>query len=199
MYPCLDCRISIRGLWQPQTVALLDVQVVDTDAPSCIQWSTFPQQKRRKGNTAVQLKYLLHLLLYPLMECWAERQIGLPKGLDKPLAYMMAAHKVLFLEIQRATNLCLCIKWRSGVGIVDGAEYYQDLINTFIYFIISFYLLYNNNYYSRVSIITLNIYNIITVLSYTMLLHKTIHWNGEGEATNIQLPSNETAELWHSL
>ena len=32
--------ISIRGLWQPQTVALLDVRVVDTDAPSHIHRST---------------------------------------------------------------------------------------------------------------------------------------------------------------
>ena len=29
------------------------------------------------------------------------------------------------------------------------------------------------------------------ILSYTMLL-KTIHWNGEGEETNSQLPSNGT-------
>ena len=52
---------------------------------------------------------------------------------------MMAAHKVLFLEILRATNLCLCgshIKWRSGVGIDYGTEYYQGLINTH-YFILS--------------------------------------------------------------
>ena len=36
-------------------------------------------------------------------------------------------------------------------------------------------------------------------LSYTVTKQKTIHWNGEGEETNIQLPSNGTAELWHLL
>ena len=38
--PALIADISIRGLWQPQTVALLDVRVVDTDAPSHIHRNT---------------------------------------------------------------------------------------------------------------------------------------------------------------
>ena len=32
--PTLIADLSIRGVWQPQTAALLDVRVVDTDAQS---------------------------------------------------------------------------------------------------------------------------------------------------------------------
>ena len=32
--PSLIADLSIRGVWQPQTVALFDVRVTDTDAPS---------------------------------------------------------------------------------------------------------------------------------------------------------------------
>ena len=32
--PALIADLSIRGVWQPQTAALLDVRVVDTDAQS---------------------------------------------------------------------------------------------------------------------------------------------------------------------
>ena len=32
--PALIADLSARGVWQPQTVALLDVRVVDTDAQS---------------------------------------------------------------------------------------------------------------------------------------------------------------------
>ena len=32
--PSLIAELSIRGVWQPQTVALFDMRVVDTDAPS---------------------------------------------------------------------------------------------------------------------------------------------------------------------
>ena len=34
---------------------------------------------------------------------------------------------------------------------------------------------------------------------HNVIKQKAIHWNGEVEETNIQLPSNGTAELWHSL
>ena len=32
--PSLIADLSIRGVWQPQMVALFDIRVVDTDAPS---------------------------------------------------------------------------------------------------------------------------------------------------------------------
>ena len=34
---------------------------------------------------------------------------------------------------------------------------------------------------------------------HNVIKQKTVHWNREVEETNIQLPSNGTAELWHSL
>ena len=53
--------ISIRGLWQPQTtVAMLDVRVVDTDAPSHIYQNTdavlssAEEEKKRKYNSAAK-------------------------------------------------------------------------------------------------------------------------------------------------
>ena len=49
--PALIADISIRGLWEPQAVALLDVRVVDTDAPSHISCSTFLS---RREETEVQ-------------------------------------------------------------------------------------------------------------------------------------------------
>ena len=33
MYPPLITDLSIRGVWQPQTVSLFDVRVTDIDAP----------------------------------------------------------------------------------------------------------------------------------------------------------------------
>ena len=52
--PALIADINIRGLWQPQAVALLDVRVVDTNAPSHIHWNTAAvlssaeEEKKRK-------------------------------------------------------------------------------------------------------------------------------------------------------
>ena len=77
--PALIADISIRGVWQPQIVALRDVPVVDIDAPSHIHRNTAAVLSSAEvGNTTVQLKnieHLLPLLLYLLMECWVERQI----------------------------------------------------------------------------------------------------------------------------
>ena len=58
--PTLIADICIRGLWQPQTVALLDVHVVDTDAPSYMHRTTVAvlsnaeQEKKRKHNGAAE-------------------------------------------------------------------------------------------------------------------------------------------------
>eukprot|EP00731_Ephydatia_muelleri_P026576 Em0018g676a len=55
--PALIADISIRG---PQAVALLDVRVVDTDAPSHIHWNTVAvlssaeEEKKRKYNSAAE-------------------------------------------------------------------------------------------------------------------------------------------------
>ena len=59
--PALIVDISIRGLWQPQAVALLDVRVVDTDAPLHIHRNTVAvlssaEEKRRKYNSAAEAR-----------------------------------------------------------------------------------------------------------------------------------------------
>ena len=35
----LIAHLGVRGVWQPQVEALFDVQVTDTDAPSCVDKS----------------------------------------------------------------------------------------------------------------------------------------------------------------
>ena len=58
--PTLIADISIRGLRQPQTVALLDVCVVDTDAPAYMHRTTVAvlskaeQEKKKKYNGAAE-------------------------------------------------------------------------------------------------------------------------------------------------
>ena len=77
--PALIADISIRGLWQPQAVAL---RVVDTDAPLHIHRNTVAvlssaeKEKKRKYNSAVHVKQLLPLLLYLPILCWVERRIS---------------------------------------------------------------------------------------------------------------------------
>ena len=56
--PALIADLSIRGVWQPQTAALLDVRVVDTDAQSYASRTV----RKRKENTQQLLKIdVLHL------------------------------------------------------------------------------------------------------------------------------------------
>ena len=67
--PALIADLSIRGVWQPQTAALLDVRVVDTDAQSYASrtvdavLSSAEQEKKRKYSAAVEeRRAYLHLL-----------------------------------------------------------------------------------------------------------------------------------------
>ena len=60
--PALIVGISIRALWQPQAVALLDVRVVDINAPSHIHRNTdavlssAEEVKKRKYNSAAEAR-----------------------------------------------------------------------------------------------------------------------------------------------
>ena len=60
--PSLIADLSIRGVWQPQTVALFDVRVTDTDAPSYSQrvvsaiLSSAEEAKKMKYSKAAALR-----------------------------------------------------------------------------------------------------------------------------------------------
>ena len=63
--PSLVVDLSIRGVWQSQTVALFDIRVIDTDAPwyytGMLPLSYRPLKKKRRGNTMMQQKHdVLH-------------------------------------------------------------------------------------------------------------------------------------------
>ena len=59
----LIADLSIRGVWQPQTAALLDVRVVDTDAQSYASCTvdavlcSAEQEKKRKYSAAVEERH----------------------------------------------------------------------------------------------------------------------------------------------
>ena len=60
--PSLITDLSIRGVWQPQTVALFDVRVTDTDAPLHSQrvvttvLSSAEEEKKKKYSEAAALR-----------------------------------------------------------------------------------------------------------------------------------------------
>ena len=60
--PALIADLSVRGVWQPQTAALFDVRVVNTDAQSHLSrsvgaiLSSAEQEKKRKYSEAVEAR-----------------------------------------------------------------------------------------------------------------------------------------------
>ena len=58
--PSLFADLSIRGVWQSQTVALLDIRVIDTDAPSYSHWDVASilssAEKKRKYSDATEAR-----------------------------------------------------------------------------------------------------------------------------------------------
>ena len=59
---CMVADLSIRGVWQSQTVALFDVRVIDTDASSYLHrdvatiLSSVEEEKKRKYNDAPEAR-----------------------------------------------------------------------------------------------------------------------------------------------
>ena len=67
--PALIADLSIRGVWQPQTAALLDVRVIDTDAQSyasALSMLCYVQQNRKRKENTQQLLKIDVLHLHPL-------------------------------------------------------------------------------------------------------------------------------------
>ena len=60
--PSLVADLSIRGVWQSQTVALFDIRVIDTDAPLYLHrdvasiLSSVEEEKKRKYSDAAEAR-----------------------------------------------------------------------------------------------------------------------------------------------
>eukprot|EP00731_Ephydatia_muelleri_P023669 Em0015g1252a len=141
--PSLIADLSIRRVWQPQTVALFDVRVTDTDARAVpltakrvvsAILSSAEEAKKKKYSEAAALRrasftpfvvsvdgvlgreanFLIKHLAQKLAHKWE-------KSNSEVLGWMRAR---LSFAILRATNLCLRgsrNKWRSAFGMDDGA------------------------------------------------------------------------------
>ena len=137
--PSLIANLSIRGVWQPQTVALFDVRVTDTDALSHSQrvvsviLSSAEEAKKKYSEAAAlrrasftpfvvsvdgvlgrEANFCIKYLAQKLAHKWE-------KSNSEVLGWMRAR---LSFAILRATNLCLRgsrTKWRSAFGMDDGA------------------------------------------------------------------------------
>ena len=134
--PSLIADLSIRGVWQPQTVALFDVRVTDTDTPQQVVsaiLSSAEEAKKKKYSKAATLhrasftplvvsvngvlgqeaNFFIKHLAQKLAHKWE-------KSNSEVLGWMRAR---LSFAILRATNLCLRgsrTKWRSAFGMDDG-------------------------------------------------------------------------------
>ena len=142
----LRLDVGIRGVWQPQVEALFDVKVVDTDAPShrtrsseAILESGAKEKKRvyeqavveRRGNfTPIVLS--VDGLLHREAKHFLKRMVAnLAHKWEKPYSQTCGYVRArLAFAIIRATSLCLRgsrVKWRSGLGMDDGAPLYSIL------------------------------------------------------------------------
>ena len=133
--------LGVRGVWQPQTEALFDVRVVDTDAQSYAHrtvsavLSTAEKEKKRKYTHAAQAR---HASFSPFVVsvdgvmAWEARFTvpfadRLSTRWSKPYSEVMGWLQTrLSFAILRATNRCVRgsrVKWRSDVGMDDGAGF----------------------------------------------------------------------------
>eukprot|EP00731_Ephydatia_muelleri_P028196 Em0019g1069a len=138
--PALIADRSIRGVWQPQTAALLDVRVVDTDAQSYASRTvdavlcSAEQEKKRKYSAAVEDRrasftpfvvsvdgVLGHDAQHLMKRLCDQIAVKWEKSHSEVMGWVRAR---MAFAILRATNLCLRgsrVKWRSGHGMDDGA------------------------------------------------------------------------------
>eukprot|EP00731_Ephydatia_muelleri_P006476 Em0003g724a len=138
--PALIADLSIRGVWQPQTAALLDVRVVDTDAQSYASRTvdavlcSAEQEKKRNYSAAVEDRrasftpfvvsvdgVLGHDAQHLMKRLCDQIAVKWEKSHSEVMGWVLAR---MAFAILRATNLCLRgsrVKWRSGHGMDDGA------------------------------------------------------------------------------
>ena len=124
--PDLIGNTSIRGIWLPYTVALLDIGT---------QMQYFHQQKRRKEDKTVQLKHVEHLLpllLFPLMECWVEWQKRLAQSISGQTTGANHVKSFLCNTSSSKSLLALSLHQLEKWMMVQGHwQNYQNLIKFF--------------------------------------------------------------------
>ena len=137
--PGLVADLAVRGLWQYQSEALLDIRVMDTDADSYSQRPvtavirSAEEDKKRKYNSAVEARcasfspFVVSVDGFVGMEagCVIKRtaevlSLKWEKSYSQVIDYVRTS---LSFAIIRATGLCLRgsrMPWRSGRGFEDG-------------------------------------------------------------------------------
>ncbi len=130
----------MRGVWQPQSEALLDIRVVDTDTQSYVQravsavLATAEREKKRKYTQAVEARqasfspfvlsvdgFLAHEARFTITRFANKLSIKWGKSYSEVMGWVQTR---LSFAILRATNRCIRgsrTKWRSGAGMEDGA------------------------------------------------------------------------------
>ena len=136
----LVADLGVRGMWQPQTEALIDVRVVDTDAPSHAHrtvsavLATAEREKKRKYAEAAEARrasfspFVLSVdgvmgrEARSIMKRMADKlATKWGKSYSEVMGWMQSR---MSFAVLRATNHCVRgsrIKWRSGFGMEDGA------------------------------------------------------------------------------
>ena len=132
--------LCVRGVWEPQTEALFDIRVVDTDArlylarsPWDVLFSAEGKKKRKylqacqnQRATFTPLCVSVDGMLGSEAEFFVKRLSDfLVARLERPYSVVMGWVRARFsFAIFKAALLCVCgsrTKWRS-LGIVDGAS-----------------------------------------------------------------------------
>ncbi len=138
--PALVADLGVRGVWQPQSEALFDVRVVDTDAQSYVQravsavLATAEREKKGKYTQAVETRhasfspfalsvdgFLAREARFTIRRFANKLSIKWGKSYSEVMGWVQTR---LSFAILRATNRCIRgsrTKWRSGAGMEDGA------------------------------------------------------------------------------
>ncbi|KAL5471614.1 hypothetical protein EMCRGX_G029749 [Ephydatia muelleri] len=120
--PALIADLSIRGVWQPQTAALLDVRVVDTDAQSYASRTvdavlcSAEQEKKRKYSAAVEDRRASFTPFVVSVDgvLGHDAQHLMKRLCDQIAVKWEKSHSEVMGWGSR-------VKWRSGHGMDDGA------------------------------------------------------------------------------
>ena len=136
----LVADLRIRGVWQPQAEALFDIRVVDTDAQSYAHRTvddvliSAEKEKKKKYNEAAAARHASFSPFVVSVDGYMgkEAKTVLSRVADKLASSWGKSYAVVMGWVQarmsfailKATNLCVRgsrTKWRSGIGMDDGA------------------------------------------------------------------------------